>query len=157
VFKIKVVPYLPFYYIAKFDKFWSNKMVVFIIYKLKSVWKIEKMFGFMIWARPGGTVARVIFKPSAPRASPTRDRGAALHRVPAEPASRRPAVADVRDRDHSPSLSSNYKEENAGGCFLPNAKVGTAIHSSLASSHLALPLGDSSCLADSPFLALLLP
>jgi hypothetical protein len=78
----------------------------------------KQMFGLMIWAWPDGIVAQVSFKPTAPHASPTRDRGAALRCVPARPASHRPAVADVQDRDHSLSLSSDYKEENAGRSFL---------------------------------------
>jgi hypothetical protein len=85
-------------------------MLVLIIYKFRSVRKIEKMFGLMIWARPSETVARVGFKPTTPCVSPTQDRGAVLRHIPARPASRWLAVADVRDRDHSPSLSSDYKK-----------------------------------------------
>jgi hypothetical protein len=81
----------------------------------------------MIWARPGGTVARVGFKPTTPCVSPTRDRGAALRHVPAGMGSRRPSDADVRDWDDflslslSLSLSSDYKDENVGRAsfFLP--------------------------------------
>jgi hypothetical protein len=80
--------------------------------------KIEKTFGLMIWAQPGGTVAWVGFKPTVLYASLIRDRGALLHHIPTKPASRQPAVADMQDRDHSLSLSSDYKEENAGRSFL---------------------------------------
>jgi hypothetical protein len=59
----------------------------------------------MIWNRPGGIVAQAGFKPTVPRASLTQDRGATLRRVPIGLASRRSAVADVRDREHSLSLS----------------------------------------------------
>jgi hypothetical protein len=125
----------------------------------------------MIWARPGSTLVQVGFKLTAPRMSPTRDRGVALHRIPIGPASRRLAVTDVQDLDHSVSLSSDYKEENVGQSFLfPVAFSPTprwvlpsthrrlaAVHSPPASRHLSLPLGDSSCLADPRFLALLLP
>jgi hypothetical protein len=41
--KRNVVPYLSLYQIAKFSKFWSNITMVFIIYKLGSVWKHKKI------------------------------------------------------------------------------------------------------------------
>jgi hypothetical protein len=59
----------------------------------------------MIWARPGGAVARVGFKPTALCMSFTRDRGAVLHHVPTRPSSHQTAITDVRDPDHSLSLS----------------------------------------------------
>jgi hypothetical protein len=93
----------------------------------------------MILARPGGIVARVGFKPTALRASLTRDRGAVLCHVPARPASRRPTVTDVWDRDHSLSLSSAYKKEKASRsllpylCISPSAEVRpTSAHHQLA-------------------------
>jgi hypothetical protein len=49
----------------------------------------------MIWARPSGTVAQVSFKPTAPHVSLTRDRGAALHRVPTGLACRQPMIAHL--------------------------------------------------------------
>jgi hypothetical protein len=117
----------------------------------------------MIWARPSETVARVGFKPATLCVSPTQDRGAVLRHIPARAASRRLAVADVRDRDHSPSLSSDYKKRKCwpklpfSRRFLPNAKVGTTVHLSSASHRLTPPLGNSSRLAHPRFLALLLP
>jgi hypothetical protein len=41
--KRKVVPYLSIYLIAKLGKFWRTIRVVFIIYKLDSVWKNKKI------------------------------------------------------------------------------------------------------------------
>jgi hypothetical protein len=87
------------------------------------------MFSLMIWAQLGGTVAWVGLKPTAPRVSPTQDRGAVLYHIPTGPASRQPTVVDVQDRDHSLSLSSAYKKEKASRrflphhCFSPNAEV----------------------------------
>jgi hypothetical protein len=85
----------------------------------------------MIWAQPGGTVAQVGFKLTMPHASPTRDRGAVMCCIPAGLASRRMTVADVRDQDHSLSLSASYKKEKVNRSFLlrchfsPNAEVRT--------------------------------
>jgi hypothetical protein len=59
--------------------------MAFISYKFGSVWKIEKTFGLMIWVRPGGTVARVGFKPIMPHVSLTWDKVEALHCVPTTP------------------------------------------------------------------------
>jgi hypothetical protein len=124
-------------------------MVVFIIYKFKSVWKIEKMFSVMIWAWPGAIVVWVGFKPTAPHASLTQNRGEALRRVPTGPTSCRLIVANVRGWDHSFSLSSAYKKEKASRSFLPrsrfspNTKVRpTSAHHRLAadwSDHCAIP------------------
>jgi hypothetical protein len=114
----KVVPYLPFYEIAKFSKLCSTRRKVYIISKFGSVWKKEKMFDLLILARPDGIVAWVGFKPTAPCASLKQDRGVVLHHVPTGPASRWLAIADVRDRDHSLSLSSNYKADNIDRSFL---------------------------------------
>jgi hypothetical protein len=90
----------------------------------------RKAFSLMIWARTGGIMARVSFKPTTPRASPTQDRGAAPYHILARLASRQPSDGDVWDRDHflSLSLSSDYKEENVGRSLLlftifPIAKV----------------------------------
>jgi hypothetical protein len=41
-FKSRVVPYLSFYQHAKFGKLWSTRRVIFIIYKVGSVWKNRK-------------------------------------------------------------------------------------------------------------------
>jgi hypothetical protein len=114
-------------------------------------------------ARLGGTVAWVSFKLITSSTSPTQDRGAVLSHVPARLASQRLAVADVQDWDHSLSLSpptikrKTPAEASFSHRFLPNTEVGTAVHSLPASHRLALPLGDSSCLANPRFLALLLP
>jgi hypothetical protein len=59
----------------------------------------------MIWNRPGGIVAQVGFKLTAPCASLTQDRGAALRHVLTGLASHRSAVADVQDQEHSLCLS----------------------------------------------------
>jgi hypothetical protein len=78
-----------------------------------------------------------------------QDRGAVLHCVPTGSASRRLAITDMWDRDHSPSLSSDYKEENVGRSvlfpimFSPMPRwVPPSTHHQLATvwlPHLAIP------------------
>jgi hypothetical protein len=72
----------------------------------------------MNWARPGGTVAWVGFKPTALGASQTGT-GEQLCAVfpPDRQALGRP-TDDVRDREHFLALSSDYKKENAGRSYL---------------------------------------
>jgi hypothetical protein len=104
VSKRNVVPYLLFYPIPKFGKFWSTRRVVFHNLQIHVSLANRKAFGLMNWAPHGGIVVRVGFKPTAPRASPTGRGEWALSHVLARPPSRRPSDANVRDHAR-PSLS----------------------------------------------------
>jgi hypothetical protein len=131
-------------------------MVVFIIYKFGSVWKIEKNVRFNDLGP-----ARVSIKPTAPRASPTWDREAVLCHVPTGLASCQSTVADVRDQDQSLSLLRIQEGKRRPKLpsqtpFLPQRRGETHLRSPPASHRLAHPLGNSFCIDDPHSLALLL-
>jgi hypothetical protein len=101
-----------------FGKYWGNRRVVFIIYKFGSVWKIEKkvQFNELGPAQWNSDPGRLGIDCTACESD--WDRGVSLRHIPTGPANHRPVVVDLWDRDHSLSLSSHYKEENAGRSFL---------------------------------------
>jgi hypothetical protein len=137
-------------------KFWRNKWLVFIIYKIGAVWKNGKPI-VTGWARNCADQIPVwahttLQMPTEGHRSVTRGRGSRCCTI----------IADVRDRDRLLSLSFPYKrvmsaEASPFVAFLNNAEVRAPLRSPPASHQLTPPLGDSSRVSHPHFLALLLP
>jgi hypothetical protein len=115
---MKIVHYLPFYHITKFGKFWSNIMVVFTIYKFRSVWKIEKNVRFndlepARWnSGPGWLQTDCAARESNP--------GQGSSAAPRSHQTSKPSIGYRRCAGPGAlplSLSSDYKEENTGRSF----------------------------------------
>jgi hypothetical protein len=146
--KWKVVPYLPFYHVAKFSKSWSKIRVAFIIYKFGSVWKIENQLlvgriDEQCSPHPFGLVPSLKHRPRPTGSDPgqgTRCR-AWFHRSSSTPVygRRRAGPGPPPSLSPSPIKRTTPAEASLSITFLPNIEVRTPHRSPPASRHWAIP------------------